>query len=151
MFNPGGFQGRLHACPFLGTWRALLCGEVVRVGAASDDLQRFLEDRRFGIQKPSGVVRAKYLRRTYSGQSLTLQSYRLALNMPCQDKGMPSRAARGYRKLGAIGCRGASWSEQLDSKELREALGSAIGAERIPVFWALSTWPAHPSYYSVVC
>ena len=28
MFDPGGSQGRLHACLFLGTWRALLCGEV---------------------------------------------------------------------------------------------------------------------------
>ena len=70
MFNPGGSEGRFRACPFLGTWRALLCGEVMRVGAADDDLQRFLEDRRFGIQKSSGVVRTEYLRRTYSGQSL---------------------------------------------------------------------------------
>ena len=28
-------------------------------------------------------------------------------------------AARGCKKLGAIGCRGASWSEQLDDKKLR--------------------------------
>ena len=40
MFGPGGFQGRLRAYPFLGTWRALLCGEVMRVGAPGDDLQR---------------------------------------------------------------------------------------------------------------
>ena len=46
--------------------------------------------------------------------------------IPCQDKGMPLRAARGYRKLGAIGCRGASWSKELDGKD---------SAERIPVFW----------------
>ena len=59
MFDPGGSQGHLRACPFLGTWRALLCGEVMRIGAAGGDLQRFLEDRRFGIQKPSGVLRAK--------------------------------------------------------------------------------------------
>ena len=32
--DPGGFQGRLRACPFLGSWRALLCDEVIRVGAA---------------------------------------------------------------------------------------------------------------------
>ena len=32
-FDPGGFQGRLRACQFLGSWRALLCGEVyVRTG-----------------------------------------------------------------------------------------------------------------------
>ena len=54
---------------------------------------------------------------------------------------MPSMAARGYWKLGAISCRGASWSEQLDGKELRGALESAIGTERIPVFWTSS---AHP-------
>ena len=28
MFDPGGSTGRLRACPFLGTWRALLCGET---------------------------------------------------------------------------------------------------------------------------
>ena len=28
MFDPDGFTGRLRACPFLGTWRASLCGEV---------------------------------------------------------------------------------------------------------------------------
>ena len=28
-------------------------------------------------------------------------------------------AARGYRKLGVIGCRGASWSEPVDGEELR--------------------------------
>ena len=33
-FGAGGSQGRLHACQFLGSWRALLCGEVVRAGAA---------------------------------------------------------------------------------------------------------------------
>ena len=43
-FDPGGSQGRLRAWPFFGTWRALLCGEAMRVGAAGDELQRFLED-----------------------------------------------------------------------------------------------------------
>ena len=28
MFDPGDSIGRLRACLFLGTWRALLCGEV---------------------------------------------------------------------------------------------------------------------------
>ena len=40
-FDPGGSQGRLRACPFLGSWRALVCGEVVRAEAAGDELQRF--------------------------------------------------------------------------------------------------------------
>ena len=33
-FDPGGSQGRLRACPFWGSWHALLCGEVMRAGAA---------------------------------------------------------------------------------------------------------------------
>ena len=41
-FNPGGSRGHLRACPFLGSWRALICDEVIRVGAAGDELQRFL-------------------------------------------------------------------------------------------------------------
>ena len=33
-FDPGGSQGHLRACPFLGSLRALVCGEVVRAGEA---------------------------------------------------------------------------------------------------------------------
>ena len=33
-FDPGGLQGHLRACPFLGSWRALVCGEVIRAGEA---------------------------------------------------------------------------------------------------------------------
>ena len=29
-FDPGGSRGHLRACPFLGSWRALVCGEVIR-------------------------------------------------------------------------------------------------------------------------
>ena len=37
-FDPGGSQGHLHACPFLESWCALVCGEVLRAGAAGDGL-----------------------------------------------------------------------------------------------------------------
>ena len=40
-FDPGGLQGHLRACPFLGPWRALVCREILRAGAAGDELQRF--------------------------------------------------------------------------------------------------------------
>ena len=40
-FDPGGSQGHRRACPLLGSWRALTCGEVMRAGAAGDELQRF--------------------------------------------------------------------------------------------------------------
>ena len=43
-FDPGGSKGHLRACPFLGSWRALLCREIVRVRAAGDELQRFQEE-----------------------------------------------------------------------------------------------------------
>ena len=33
-FDPGGSQGRLRTCPFMGTWRALFVCEAMRVGAA---------------------------------------------------------------------------------------------------------------------
>ena len=33
-FDPGGSQGRLRACPFLRSWRALVCDEVIRAGVA---------------------------------------------------------------------------------------------------------------------
>ena len=33
-FDPGGLQGHLHACPFLRSWRALVCNEVMCAGAA---------------------------------------------------------------------------------------------------------------------
>ena len=33
-FDPGGSQGHPRVCPFLGSWRALVCGEVIQAGAA---------------------------------------------------------------------------------------------------------------------
>ena len=33
-FDPGGSQGHLRACPFLESWCALVCGEVIRAGEA---------------------------------------------------------------------------------------------------------------------
>ena len=33
-FDPGGSQGHSRACSFLGSWRALVCGEVIRAVAA---------------------------------------------------------------------------------------------------------------------
>ena len=41
IFDPGGFRGHLRACPFWGSWSALVCGEVLRARAAGDELQRF--------------------------------------------------------------------------------------------------------------
>ena len=40
-FDSGGSRGHLRACPFLGSWRALVCGEDLRAGAVRGELQRF--------------------------------------------------------------------------------------------------------------
>ena len=40
-FDPGGSRGHLRACPFLGPWRTLACGEVLRAKVTGDELQRF--------------------------------------------------------------------------------------------------------------
>ena len=40
-FDPGGSQGHLRACPFSGSWRALICGKLVRAGAAGKDCSSF--------------------------------------------------------------------------------------------------------------
>ena len=70
--------------------------------------------------------------------------------MPCHDEGVPSKAARSYWKLGAIGCRGASWSKQLDDKELRGALGSTIGAENFPFSGHRLSMPPHLLQYGML-
>ena len=71
---------------------------------------------------------------------------------PCHDKGMSSRTTRGYWKLGAIACRGASWGEQLDDKEPHGAPRSARGSERILILWTTSHARASLSIcYSMVC
>ena len=41
-FDSGGSQGHLRACPFSGSWCSLVCSEVIRAGAAGDELQRFI-------------------------------------------------------------------------------------------------------------
>ena len=56
---------------------------------------------------------------------------------------MPSVAARDCWKLKAIGCQGASWSEQLDGKGLR--------GEDYFRFWAMSYWLVHPSSTTTMC
>ena len=43
-FDPSGSRGHLRACLFLGSCRALVCGEVLRARAAGDELQRFFSE-----------------------------------------------------------------------------------------------------------
>ena len=59
-FYPGGSQGRLRACPSLGSWRALVCGDVIRSGAV---VFRIDYSR---LKSPEESRTSKLLCRTYS-------------------------------------------------------------------------------------
>ena len=40
-FDSSGSRGHLRACPFLGSWRALVCGEAVRAGATGKECSSY--------------------------------------------------------------------------------------------------------------
>ena len=46
-FDPCGAQGPLHACPFLGLWRALVCGEVCMLEQLVTSFSVFPEEIRW--------------------------------------------------------------------------------------------------------
>ena len=103
MFDPGGSVSRLHACPFLGAWRTLLCGEVMRFGVAGGDLECFVlagrMTRELSCRTEGGprniIFRSKVQAiRTYCGRLRFLRS-RIDLKRSCR---------RG--RLEAIGCQG---------------------------------------------
>ena len=53
---------------------------------------------------------------------------------------MSSRMIRGYWKLEAVGCREASWSKELDDKELNGAPGAREDrSQEFPISWARSS------------
>ena len=93
------------------------------------------------------VIRAKCYA-VHSGQFADSEA-RLILT-PCQDEGMSSRTTRGYWKLGAIDCRGALWSEELDDKNSTEHL-ERERIEGFPFSDNIITSPAYASfiYYTV--
>ena len=95
MFDPGGFRGRLRACPF---WERGARCFVVRLCV----LERLVTIcSAFWRIDGSGL---KNLQEWYGRNICAVRiavnrwflTARPALNMPYQDKGMPSRAARGY-------------------------------------------------------
>ena len=71
VFNPGGSKGRLRACPFWGTWCALLCGKGLVLERLVAIWSVFLQKGVRGISFFG--VRYKQ-RHTYSGRPLFLRS-----------------------------------------------------------------------------
>ena len=83
VFDPGGSTGRLRACPFWGTWRALLCGEVfVR---ALDEATACFGGWMTRSHQLAGEVQANHLRRAHCGRSLFLRS-QAGLKMSCRQR-----------------------------------------------------------------
>ena len=61
-FDPSGSKCRLRACPFLGTWRALLCGELLILERLLATCNVFFKVGRLGHQL-AGEGQANRLRR----------------------------------------------------------------------------------------
>ena len=57
-FDPGGSRGHLRACPFLGPWHALVCGEDLRAEAAGDELQLFFGRDSLALWNKAGYYAA---------------------------------------------------------------------------------------------
>ena len=117
MFDPGGFKGRLRAYPFLGTWRALLYGEVLV-------LERLVVIRSVLWQMMDDSESSCYRRGT--GKSFTLYVLRSIAVSPQPgwfENVMPSKTARGHLSCGGERMSGNAMSEELDGKELHGALG----------------------------
>ena len=64
---------------------------------------------------------------------------------------MSSRTTRGYWKLEAIGCRGASWSKELDDKEPHGAPRSVRGSENSRVLDTIACSCFFDLLHSGVC
>ena len=97
MFDPGAFTGRLHACPFLGTWRALLCREVIVRG----------------LDEAAAVFGGRMTRelscRRGTGESITpyvLWSMAVSPQPSWSKNVMPSSTARDYLNNGGNECQG---------------------------------------------
>ena len=70
VFDPGRCTGRLRACPFLGRWRALLCGEVfVWATDGAQGWRAFLSAEDLYIIFPTEVKTIRYTVRTAVGRN----------------------------------------------------------------------------------
>ena len=129
MFDSGGSTGHLRACPFLGTWRALFCGELF-VWALDGTGGRSVFDRRITSEHHlPGEGQANRLRRTYFGRSL-FSPQPAGFNIPCRQL-----TARGYANYenervrehhGARSLMARNFTEQLGGNYDLEPRGSAV-------------------------
>ena len=133
VFDPVGSKGRLCACPFLETWRALLCGEVLVWAPAGGDLERFWLTEELKYHFSMGDTSAPYV-------------LRLIAVSPQSQVDMWSRQVRGHAVMGAWRinrCQGTPWSEELDGKELHGAAGGDLEPRESAVSSTSSTRTRH--------
>ena len=153
MFDPGGSEGRLRACPFLGTWRALLCEEIILLERLVAICSIFLAGRMTrGLScrtkgGPRNIISRSevHATRAYCGRPLFLRSQ--------ADKKMACRRGR----LEAIGCQGRTvvrerHGAKLDGNSAERLVGSAIWNQENPRFLdaVYMVSPSNTIHYSMV-
>ena len=112
MFNPGGSTGHLRACPFLGTWRALLCRKF-SFGRRLVAIWNLFGKRR----SRKTIFKGGQAIRTYCCRLLFSLEVRLIREV---------RQVRRHAVMvagGMNGCQGTPWNEEVDGKELLGAFG----------------------------
>ena len=114
MFDPGGSPGRLRACPILGTWCALLCGEALvrALDEVAVFFRRMIDSESLSCRRGTGESFTSYVSRSIGFSAARLVWKFRAVN-----------SHEGERMSGMNGCQGMPWSEKLDDKKLRGALG----------------------------
>ena len=89
-FDPGGSRGHLRTCPFLGPWRALVCGEDLRAGAAGEEFQRFFGRVLLALWNKAGFDAAP-------GKSLAVEGGSWLHELEARPEVTSSMTARGCR------------------------------------------------------
>ena len=67
VFDLDGSRNHLRACPFLGSWRPLVRGEVIRAGPAGAELQRLFGGDSLALRNKAGFD-------AVPGKSLAIES-----------------------------------------------------------------------------
>ena len=93
IFDPGGSRGDLRACPCLGSRCALVCGEVIRAGAAGDELWRFSGGDSLPLRNKAGFE-------AMPGKRLAVEGGLRLHEIEGGTEVTPSKATRGDWKRG---------------------------------------------------
>ena len=134
MFDTSGSEGRLRAYPFLGTWRALLYGEVLFLERLVVICSVFWRVEDSGFKNLQERCRRISYAVRIAVDRFSPAAW-LTLNIPCQAMG-DERAARGDRKSGVNIYQGSSELRgALDGERNLEPRGSPFSGHRLPILF----------------